>query len=955
MTTLKSLLLLTGLIFSIQGFAQPAMTCISVDDQVAPAIADRTMVGPDGVTVDTPAWSSWKTQAGSDAVVQAKKDLTCCESLIMNPTNRLCLDKSLMDPTLVKCTKDADCADKKGCYPMREDDMFKLDDNSTEAQITQNTALLEIFEQQQDEVDEPKPYMAVCQRHMDCESYNCKRPEGSLFARCEKPQTICRYADVEEIAPTGVNCDAKLEKHTGTNKCYDPTINVYKGPLGPIQVVPTDAQKCQYALVPTAPGTVPEDLQPAIKLAIGTTRGMEWLFTTSTHDGDCMKVINYLKEKVSEQLEIRKEILLEYNIKMKAVEDNFALINSAKKDVMEPQITTLCDDTTTPHDIAMRKATGLDFLCYMRARNRVFSTYEADMLIWTNEVNKIIDHYKSVVFSWDENNKDGWTIGSNSYDWKNPKCRYYINLLLAKITPKKKKKRWHQKYHASSFAQTEKIIESPNVRRYLTYIGDENTPNAMKRGYFLDPIMPGGNGMDFKKFGNGQGMYSPSVFNGALMVANPIYGVVSLIGGIGNGPDYNRNLRGGEMATMYDRYESKLIEYMRGLRLDGVAEKDFIPEPEMPGSYDNRGCLTDVNAQGCEKFKAYVADVRDNAYSQFLAYSKHHKSKYKDFYKSEGTFRKKLFNRYTVDLVNLQNYYSAVAIMRNTQNACIDKVINQIRGGGFSGEGMGITQGAGNYYVEGESNYNTGSGPKLVKGPTIKADQTITPYKISLSVYNKGMKAGGLKDSVTSSSGGGSASMLAAAAGNLAARNKDIAETNAKAAAAGYNVAKEEAEIRASLNGGKSSASGAGGAGASGSGSSSNMGSGSAGNKATLDGEGEMKTESAGATGVSAGAKGGAAVGASGIPGLGLGSATSSSSSSDSSAANQDATGMSDEEKDRMAANYDRTKTQYKTTEEDSLFQVVSKTYVRNLDKILTRKKKLDDSAASAPSTPSTP
>jgi hemerythrin-like domain-containing protein len=56
-----------------------------------------------------------------------------------------------------------------------------------------------------------------------------------------------------------------------------------------------------------------------------------------------------------------------------------------------------------------------------------------------------------------------------------------------------------------------------------------------------------------------------------------------------------------------------------------------------------------------------------------------------------------------------------------------------------------------------------------------------------------------------------------------------------------------------------------------------------------------------------------------------------------------------------MSANYDRSKGEYKTKEDDTLFQVLSKTYVRNLDKILTRKKKLDEDAASAPSEPSAP
>ena len=74
------------------------------------------------------------------------------------------------------------------------------------------------------------------------------------------------------------------------------------------------------------------------------------------------------------------------------------------------------------------------------------------------------------------------------------------------------------------------------------------------------------------------------------------------------------------------------------------------------------------------------------------------------------------------------------------------------------------------------------------------------------------------------------------------------------------------------------------------------------------------------------------------IPKFGLGSSSSSDNSSDP-------TGMSDEEKDMMAANYDRNKSDYMPNEDDSLFKVVSKTYVRNLDKILSRKKKLDEDA----------
>lgn len=49
--------------------------------------------------------------------------------------------------------------------------------------------------------------------------------------------------------------------------------------------------------------------------------------------------------------------------------------------------------------------------------------------------------------------------------------------------------------------------------------------------------------------------------------------------------------------------------------------------------------------------------------------------------------------------------------------------------------------------------------------------------------------------------------------------------------------------------------------------------------------------------------------------------------------------GMNDEEKDVVLANYERSKGEYKEDITDSLFEKISKAYVRNLDRILVKKK----------------
>lgn len=52
---------------------------------------------------------------------------------------------------------------------------------------------------------------------------------------------------------------------------------------------------------------------------------------------------------------------------------------------------------------------------------------------------------------------------------------------------------------------------------------------------------------------------------------------------------------------------------------------------------------------------------------------------------------------------------------------------------------------------------------------------------------------------------------------------------------------------------------------------------------------------------------------------------------------------MTNEDQEVIEANYERTKTDYASDAEDPLFSKVSKAYVRNLDKILTRKKNIEN------------
>ena len=54
-------------------------------------------------------------------------------------------------------------------------------------------------------------------------------------------------------------------------------------------------------------------------------------------------------------------------------------------------------------------------------------------------------------------------------------------------------------------------------------------------------------------------------------------------------------------------------------------------------------------------------------------------------------------------------------------------------------------------------------------------------------------------------------------------------------------------------------------------------------------------------------------------------------------------TGLTTAEQNALTTDYENNKGAYLSTENDSLFQVLSKTYIRNLDRILVRKKSLEE------------
>lgn len=882
MKLIKLFLVFSMIIQSFYLYAQQA--CVGKDNTIAPPVDQRT-TSVNGTVVDTQIWKDWKEKYSTDW--QARQNWGCCERLTLNATTKVCEDKSIADSGLQTCSDHSQCPADQGCLNWREDDMFNEERATSETEKAQLSVKAEEFQQARDEFDELKPNGGFCITNMQCDSYKC---EGFSC----KENKICRLADSEDPAtPNKVKCEEPFQKDT-LGKCINPNASYFVGLLGKVSVARLGEGKCEYGLVPEATGNT-NDIPGAINLAIASTRSMEWLMSTLTmsdsmSNRDCVYAKDYFRDKMKELVNERKVIINAFNADIKIVEDNYAAVLAAKENDQTP-INTLCDETTTQHDVASRKASGKDFLCYMYRRNELFKAYEISMKDWSKKMYDIFFNYENDIKNWGESNKS-WTIGGRGWDWKSARtCRYWVDLLVGVITPKKLKNRWIDRSRMK--------VENSNelFNKYIVTI-DTGAADRVKRWrWMLDPLHPGSENM--------------SVEN-----------------------------------------------YLKSLRDSSIPEAEFIHEPEMAASYELRGCITKVNDPSCVRYKKYIEDLSQIALAQKIMYSTHNKRKYKSYYQNEGSGRRRLIARLITDTTNLQNYYEGTIALRDQQNACIQKVLDQLNGADFNGAGTGITQGNTNYYQATQTNYVNGKNDQTgYNKPKVKKF-SLTPMKFKLSAH-KSLKGGANKDGTAGANNSGAADLDNTSASALASRTKALQDANAKARAKGIDVDKMDKELREELKKSDlltSTGMGSRGGSVAGGSSNSSLGSGTDGKKATL-GEGASTSAQ---TGKGADAKSGAAASgaAAATAGAGSGSLSSAfSSSSDDGAGkeHQDPTGMSDEEKDVMAANYDRTKSKYETKEDDTLFQVLSKTYVRNLDKILTRKKKLDEGAASEPSAPSTP
>ncbi|MFY7994241.1 MAG: hypothetical protein ACOVP4_13170 [Bacteriovoracaceae bacterium] len=872
----------------------------------------------------------------------------CCAGLEVEKigNDEVCFkkDDSPVDTSLQACTNDASCSDGKGCFVQNSDDHFSGPVSSQSEAESQDQAI-EAVENKissvigEEEDAEPKPNGQSCVYHAECASYNClSKKQGEKYIKTCEEKRICRLAREDEQAIGSVQCEEELYKDA-SNTCKNKTDGVYLGLLGDVQIETDPSNECKM--------NIPDEAKLAGQTAMKALRAMEWLFLKSDGDHeDCLQIMNpVMKEKIAKVLfEKRKVITQQFNETWDLIKKDFLTIKAAQEAdaAAMAQVVQLSDpehgQNLTNELLKSRSSSGFDMLIMMKRRNILFLDYEKKMEQAVTDTFNEVRALENSMANFNGNSY-GWnytTADQQNHSFYRVSCRRSWWDRFRGRKRKKVYKRWARQYTVSATAVANNSLSTNElfVNSLASMNGGNKSAviNELKKSnyYLMDPLIPipkkynnyGSGSTGHSRWLNGSGTGSLSSIRSNLPSSYSSYLV-------GMNPENKLNYI----------YEPELVQITDG-EVTKQEENDCVRTPES------------LTKPECSNMNKYVQDVSDIALAQFWAFSAKKSKNYSNYFNNVNSWRRRLFNYYSVNYANLRTYYGVLKTYREKQNECINQRLGLV--GGLI-EGGGYNPGLANNYWDPNQYLQETFNPGPQSTGQVKNNLSVNHSFSGFSgATNQLQNSGALKDNIASSGANiGSGSINSTASANFAANLKKMTDANKKnmssadfnqkskdvmdsiKSVAGSAGASSTASLGSGIGNGSSALGGMSGAGA------AKLGD-------DLKGEADKKDGSAKADGIATAETkaSGSGPGIAGGFGNGMSGITSGSSSGMASAdvsgtgAYQDPTGMSDEEKDRLMANYERTKSQYNPNENDSLFKVVSKAYVRNLEKVLTKKKK---------------
>src|SRR5690554_872919 len=938
------------------------------------------------------------TEIGKSPSSQGGK---CCEGTIYNPNNQLCDEPNFKDPQYKTCTSHSQCQNGMGCLPQTSEVLFTTESDKLEISQFNEFMRGSIDEQMAD--SELLGNGQSCTHSANCASYNCESGKCQEVKICrygEENEVVDAGTKCNEakhlVKGAGGVCELSPEsKHALYLGLYPEDAQLFSEN--------TEAGKCQFDLAPGVRERTQQALKSIRAMewlfASISRNDSDDCFRINAKLRDrigkpFLEQRKYLLQDFSTYFSsIKRDLETIQAAKMSNMDEK---VRSEKQVEVHGAVNEDGDvearQTLSEYELATRQSSGYDTMMFMYRRNLLFQSYERGMLTNVAAAYDQISSLNTELAKW----KDGdsfWNLGDQGVSAFNCKAKY------KKFDFKRFK--WRTKYYnntanrwtdyyevAGNQPLNINVIKGEKVLEQLRIIGNlEKEEDAIKffdrHHYLLDPLMPGktqaNGGIPFTRYGDKKDLNGkPSgAFVAALGAVNVHLGIFgSLLSKFGKKDQRSpRYLIGKSESKSYTGmrkdFRDRIIQFYQEMKMN-PSQKGYIFEPELI-STDAVDCIDKMDKEleagdKCSEFYQFVEDLTDYGMAHFLAYSYHTKSKYSGYFTNSQTWRRRLLTRLEVDLLNLRQYYHEIINLREKQISCLESVINHVSDNYLSG-GNTVGQGGNNYYDGGK--YNEGaSGAAKVSGKIASLSEA-SRQKYSFVPNNSAWK--GIADSLINSSGesvdsstkvagdssfGGDASSHSQAVRQGRGR---MNESNKKLSEKGINVSEKDSKFLASLGqgggarSGGNSSSGAGirtfssGGGfdfAAGGGLGGDLNGPGAGSlDGNLDSSGQLASiaPGAGATLGSCSAAGSMGHGGYVSEGVyGSGDSLDGSGANGANGAYEDPTGMSDHEKSIMMSNLERTRGRYKPQETDSLFEVVSKAYVRNLDKVLTRRKRID-------------
>ncbi len=890
----------------------------------------------------------------------------CCEGTFYNPNTDKCDIPQFVDIYNKSCENNSDCENFKisspsqevgvenpsrstGCFSQSVNDVYNLPGLSPIQDLVLDQSIDWSSGHNLKDVDQ------ACNHARECKSYSC------VDRKCQNP-TICRLGHEGEQVSASIDCEFGYDPDS-SNKCvpgegYSP----YVGLIGEITFTGDPNSQFQFNL--------PEETMRKAHEGMKQIRAFEWFTLRLSKDvGDCFKLGKYLRETFGQPLlDNRRAILSDYSRTMNQIEKDYETLLSAQEN--DNSMIQIDGVSLTSHDLATRQSNGYDSLSFMLRKATAQLDYETRMLRLLNDLAGKSEKLAQNIQEW-KNNDRSWSFDGISRiehfhcdakkrkkDWAwgdwytsyNERIRY----------------RWETFYLIQDIPQNTKYInENEDFRTNLSLIFQYDVPTTMQNFVapinLYDPLNYRAEGnLKFDKFGSFWDLnekpwpWEVVVLNAVfIFLAGPVAWIVVGLTALFSGDvdetrkprEFNGN-NNGTLVQFREAVKKDIFEHVKSLK-NNSSEKYFIYEPELANwesknaaelNANGKDCVDDINQDICKKvtagsefdnsFNRYMDMLTDYSMAQFFAYSHSTTEGYKNYFTDARSSRVKYFTRMTTDMQNLVLYYQALVEKRQEQIDAIAEARNHVADN-FKGEG-GVSLDGGNYA---SNNKGESSGSfKSDKGQMTKIDRNSIKSKLSIEAAK--LVFGNNSSSVSDASGGsifGSAnsSGLSEISSAASARTARMKAVNEKAKKKGIDVDKRESERVKVIN----SRPGTFATASQGSANSNLV---SNPKLKSLDAQAQEISKNLNEiTSVTSGDSGSGGSGSGGFYGNVVGSQGGSGG--------KDSTGLSGEEKNHMLDTVDKNASKFNPDEFDSLFDVVSKAYARNLEKILNRKKPGDE------------